>query len=149
MRLRVVVLFIVSNLVPILVTAGLNLGPRLGYFTLLPLSMGVEREYGNYALLLGVAGALVTSASFGREAIRFDLPEFVSTALVGLVTVTPFIVGRTGLTFGLPPRYLDVVITFAYLGFFITVGVLVGGCWSVVVKILREGREREWQSPPS
>ena len=144
-----VIRFVIGNLVPIVLTAALNLGPRLGYFTLLPLSVGVERDYGNYALLLGIAGALVASASFVRDGIRFDLPDFVGTALVGLVTVAPFILGRAGLTLGLPHRFFDVVITFAYLGFFIMVGVLVGGCWSVVVKTLRDTRDREWETPPS
>jgi hypothetical protein len=60
------------------------------------------------------------------------------------VTVTPFILGRAGVTLGLTPRHFDVVITFAYLGFFIVVGVLVGGCWSVVVKALRDTRGQEW-----
>lgn len=129
--------FIVHQLIPAALTAGLNLSPRYGYFVLLPLSIGVEREYGNYALLLGIAGALVASASFGREGICFELPDFVGTALAGLVTVAPFILGRAGLTLGLPPRHFDVVITFAYLGFFIVIGVLVGGCWTVVVKAVR------------
>jgi hypothetical protein len=136
--------FVIDQLVPAGVTAGLNLAPRLGYFTLLPLSIGIEREYGNYALLLGIAAALVASASFGRPGTPYTVPAFVVTALAGLVTITPFILGRAGVTLGLPPRQLDVAATFAYLGFHIVVGLLVGGCWSVVVKAVREGRELEW-----
>jgi hypothetical protein len=147
--MRALIRFITDQLVPAALTAALNLAPRFGYFTLLPLSIGVEREYGNYALLLGCAGALVASASFAREGIRFDIPDFVGTALAGLATVTPFIMGRAGVTFGLPPRHFDILIVFAYLGFFIVVGVLVGGCWSVVVKALRGTGEWEWERPPS
>ncbi len=147
--MRALILFIIDQLIPAALTAALNLAPRFGYFPLLPLSIGVEREYGNYALLLGGAAALIASASFGRAGIRYDLPDFVGTAVAGLVTVTPFILGRAGLTLGLPPRYFDVVITFAYLGFFIVIGVLVGGCWSVVVKTFRDTGAREWEQPLS
>ncbi len=143
--MRALIRFVTGQLVPAVLTAALNLAPRFGYFTLLPLSIGVEREYGNYALLLGSAGALVASASYGREGIHFDLPDFVGTALAGLATVTPFIMGRAGVTFGLPPRHFDILITFAYLGFFIVVGVLVGGCWSVVMKTLGDTRGRDWE----
>ncbi len=136
--------FLIDQLIPAALTAGLNLAPRFGYFTLLPLSVAVEREYGNYALLLGSAGALVASASFCRLGARFNLPQFAGVAVAGLVMVTPFLLGRAGVTFGLPPRQFDVVITFAYLGFFIVVGVLVGGCWSIVVKALRDTSGPEW-----
>jgi hypothetical protein len=140
----VLVSFVVDHLVPAVVAAGLNLAPRLGYLTLLPLSVGFEREYGNYALLLGVTGALVASTSFGRVGAHFGVPAFVITALAGLATVAPFILGRAGVTLGLSPRHFDIVATFAYLGFFIVVGLLVGGCWSVVVKTAREARGWEW-----
>lgn len=146
-HVRALIRFAIDHLVPVGLTAALNLAPRFGYFTLLPLSIGIEREYGNYALLLGIAGALVASASFGRVGIPFNVPAFVVTALAGLVTITPFILARTGVTLGLPPRHLDVVATFAYLGFYIVVGLLVGGCWSVVLKAVREARESEWQRP--
>ncbi len=136
--------FLIDQLIPAALTAGLNLAPRFGYFTLLPLSLAVEREYGNYALLLGSAGALVASASFCRVGARFNLPQFAGVAVAGLVTVTPFVLGRAGITLGLPPRQFDVVITFAYLGFFIVVGVLVGGCWSIIVKALRDISGPEW-----
>jgi hypothetical protein len=139
--------FVIDELIPAALTAALNLAPRFGYFTLLPLSVGAEREYGNYALLLGSAAALVASASFGRPGSRFDLRGFVAFALAGLLTASPFILGRAGITLGLAPRHFDVVITFAYLGFFIAVGLLVGGCWSVVVKAVRDAREREWEPP--
>ncbi len=145
--MRAVMRFVINQLIPAALTAGLNLAPRFGYFTLLPLSMGVEREYGNYALLLGSAAALVASASFGRVGTRFDLQGFVGMALAGLLTISPFVLGRAGVTFGLPPRHFDVVITFAYLGFFIVVGLLVGGCWSVVVKAVRDARGGEWERP--
>jgi hypothetical protein len=144
---RALIRFAVDQLVPTCLTAALNLAPRYGYFTLLPLSIGIEREYGNYALLLGSAGALVASASFGRPGTPFTVPAFVVTALAGLAAVSPFVLGRTGVTLGLPPRELDVAATFAYLGFYIVVGLLVGGCWSVVVKAVREARDLDWPRP--
>ena len=145
--MQALIRFVIDQAVPTGLTAVLNLAPRFGYFTLLPLSIGIEREYGNYALLLGCTAALVASASFSRPATPFTVPAFVVTALTGVATITPFILGRAGVSLGLPPRQLDVAATFAYLGFYIVVGLLVGGCWSVVVRSVREARDPEWPRP--
>jgi hypothetical protein len=126
----------VEQLVPVGLTAGLNLATRSGLLTLLPLTLLIEREYGNFALLLGCAAALVASATFAR--VAFDLAVFVSTAVAALVMAAPFVLGPAGLPFGLSPRQFDMLATFAYLGFFLVIGVLIGGCWSVVVRSLRD-----------
>jgi hypothetical protein len=139
-RIHALLRFTGDHLIPVLVTAGLNVAPRLGYFTLLPLTSGLERVYGNLALLFGAAAALVASVTYGREEIRFDIPAFLGTMAAGLVTVTPFILAREGLTFGLPSREFDILLTFAYVGFFAVVGLLVGGCWSVAVRAVRDAR---------
>ncbi len=144
-RVQVLLRFSVEHLVPVLLTAGLNLAPRWGHLSLLPLTGGLDRAYGNLALLFGVAAALVASVAFRREEPRFDIPAFVGTAGAGLVTATPFILARAGLTLGLPPRYFDILAAFAYVGFFAVVGLLVGGCWSVAVRAVRDARE---SSPP-
>src|SRR4030042_5734397 len=57
-RMQGLLRFTVEHLVPVLLTAGLNLAPRFGYLTLLPLTGGLERGYGNLALLFGAAAAL-------------------------------------------------------------------------------------------
>ncbi len=139
-RINALLRFTGEHLIPVLVTAGLNLAPRLGYFTLLPLAAGLERVYGNLALLFGVAAALVASVTYGREDARFDIPAVLGTMGAGLVTVTPFILARESMTLGLPPRYFDILVTFAYVGFFAVVGLLVGGCWSVAVRAVRDAR---------
>ncbi len=51
--------FVVGQGIPAAFAAGLNIGQRLGYLTLLPLNAVIEKDYGNYALLLGAGGALV------------------------------------------------------------------------------------------
>ncbi len=130
--------FTVEHLVPVLLTAALNLAPRAGYLSLLPLTGGLDREYGNLALLFGAAAALVASVAFSREVAGFDIPAFVGTMGAGLVSMAPFILGRAGLTLGLAPRHFDILTTFAYVAFFAVVGVLVGGCWSVVVRAVRD-----------
>ena len=141
-RIQALLRFAGEHLFPVLLTAGLNLAPRLGYFALLPLTPGLERVYGNLALLFGAAAALVASVTFGREEIRFDIPAFLGTMGAGLATVTPFILARAGLTFGLPSREFDILVTFAYVGFSAVVGLLVGGCWSVAVRAVSEARGR-------
>lgn len=145
-RMQGLLRFTVEHLVPVLLTAGLNLAPRSGHLTLLPLTGGLDRAYGNLALLFGAAAALVASVTFSREGARFDIPAFGGTTAAALVTVTPFILGRAGLTLGLPPRHFDILTTFAYVGFFAVVGLLVGGCWSVAVRAVRDARG---SSPPS
>ena len=146
--LRVLLWVTGEHLMPVLVTAALNLGPRWGYFSLLPLSAGLDHAYGNLALLFGIAAALVGSVTFGRAAPRFDIPAFVGTAGAGLVTVTPFILARAGLTLGVAPRHFDIVTTFAYVAFFAVVGLLVGGCWSVVVRAIRDASARHAPQRP-
>jgi len=130
-----------EHLVPVLLTAALNLAPRGDYFTLLPITGGLDRAYGNLALLFGVAAALVGSVTFSRPEARFDIPALVGTTGAGLITATPFILARAGLTFGLAPRHFDILAVFAYLAFFAVVGLLAGGCWSVAVRAVREACE--------
>jgi hypothetical protein len=137
-RMQGLLRFTGDHLVPVLLTAGLNLAPRLGYFTLLPLTGGLEGAYGNLALLFGAAAALVASVTFSREGARFDIPAFLGAMGAGLVTVTPFILVRAGLTLGLPYRHFDILTTFAYVAFFAVIGLLVGGCWSVAVRAVRD-----------
>jgi len=137
--------FFVEHLVPVLLTVGLNLAQRLRYFPLLPLPAELERAFANFALLLGAAAALVASVTFSRADDGFDFPAFMGTAGAGLVTATPFILSRAGFTLGLSPRHFDILTTFAYLGFFAVIGVLVAGCWSVVVHAVCDARG---SSPP-
>lgn len=125
---------VVDHGIPAALTAGLNLAQRLGYLTLLPLNAVIEKEYGNYALLLGAAGAFVAGATFTREGHRFGVGSFLLTVLASLVMVTPFILHRYGMDLGLAPMHFALAATFAYLGFYVTVGVLVGGCWSAVMR---------------
>jgi hypothetical protein len=132
--MRQIMGFVVDQGIPAALTAGLNVAQRLGYMTLLPLNAVIEKEYGNYALLLGAAGAFVASATFTREGRRFGVGAFLLTVLASLVMVTPFILYRYGMTLGLTPMQFALAATFAYLGFYVTVGVLVGGCWSAVVR---------------
>jgi hypothetical protein len=120
--------------VPAALTAGLNVAQRLGYLTLLPLNAVIEKEYGNYAVLLGAAGAFVASATFTRGGRRFGVGSFLLAVIASLVTATPFILHRYGIALGLAPMHFALAATFAYLGFYVTVGVLVGGCWAAVVR---------------
>ena len=136
-----------EHLIPVLLTAGLNLAPRWGYFSLLPHSAGLDQAYGNLALLFGGAAALVGSVTFSRAAPRFDIPAFVGTAGAGLITATPFILARAGLTLGVAPRHFDILATCAYVAFVVVVGHLVGGCWSVTVRAVRDAsapRAPQW-----
>jgi hypothetical protein len=136
--IRRVARLVVDQGVPAALTAGLNAAQRFGYLTLLPLNAVIEKEYGNYALLLGAAGAFVTSAAFTREGRRFGIGAFLLSVVASLITVTPFILNRYGVTLGVAPMHFALAATFAYLGFYVTVGILIGGCWSAVVGAFRD-----------
>ncbi len=125
---------VVDEGIPAALAAALNVAQRLGYLSLLPLNLVIEKEYGNYAALLGAAGAFVASATFTRDARRFGVGPFLLTVVASLVTAAPFILHRYGVDLGLVPMHFALAATFAYLGFYVTLGVLVGGCWSAVVR---------------
>jgi hypothetical protein len=129
---------LIDQVVPAALTAALILVQRLGFMSLLPLNIVIEREYGNYALLLGVAAALVAGGTFSKVTHQFGIGAFLVTVLAGLVTVSPFVFARYGIYLGLLPVHFSVVATFAYLGLSVAIGLLFGGCWSVVVKAFRE-----------
>ncbi len=133
-RMQPLASFLLEQAIPVLSAAALNLGPRLGYFVLLPLSHTIEREYGNYGLFLGCAAAVVTSAAFGRKGGRFDLPVFSTAVFLSLLTVSPFVLARAGVALAMQGRPLDVLLVFAYLGFSMVAGVILAGCWSLVVQ---------------
>ena len=136
--MRRLLTWVIDQLIPVAGTVALILLQRFGVFSLLPLNLVIEREYGNYALFLGAAAALVASGIFGRVGRQFGVGEFLVTALVGFVTMTPFVSARYGIYFGIPPSQFAMYATFAYMGLFVSIGVIVGGCWSNVVKYFRE-----------
>lgn len=136
--MRELLRFLVDCLVPTALTAGINIAQRFGYVLLLPLNVVIEREYGNYALLLGAAGAFVASSTFTREGRQFGIGPFLSVAVAGAVMAAPFVLARYGMHFGIAPMQFALIATFAYLGFYVTIGLLCGGCWSVVVKAFRD-----------
>ena len=110
---------------------------RFGYVTLLPLNVVIEREYGNYAMLLAAIAAFVTSATFVRDGWRFGIGPLLGTIIASLAAASPFMFARYGMQFGLPPMQFALIATFAYLAFSVTLGLLIGGCWSVIVKAVR------------
>jgi len=130
--------FLIDQLIPAALTVALIAAQRLGFLTLLPLNLVIEREYGNYALLLGVAAALVASGTFSKVTHHFGIGAFLATTSAGLATVGPFVFARYGIYLGLAPAHFAIVATFAYLGLYVIIGLLIGGCWSVVVKAFRE-----------
>jgi predicted cobalt transporter CbtA len=129
--------FCLDQGIPAVLAIGLIAAQRFGYMALLPLNVVIEREYANYAMLLAAIAAFVTSATFMRDGWRFGIGPFLGTTLAGLVTASPFMFARYGMQFGLPPMQFALIATFAYLAFSVTLGLLIGGCWSVIVKAVR------------
>jgi hypothetical protein len=141
--MRPLLRFFVDQFIPAAVTAGLFAAQRVGLFALLPLNIVIEREYGGYAILLGAVGAVVAAAAFTRRGSEFGILAFTLTAAAGLLAIAPFVLGRAGITLGLSPQLFTIVAVFGYLALAASVGVLVGGCWSLVVQTIRESRAWE------
>jgi hypothetical protein len=141
--MRALLRFLEDQFVPAALTVGLFGAQRFGLFTLLPLNIVIEREYGGYAILLGAIGAVVAATAFTRRGSEFGLAAFALTAVAGLLAIAPFVLGRAGITLGLSPQQFTIVAIFAYLALAGIVGVLIGGCWSLVVNTIRESRAWE------
>jgi len=141
--MRGLVRLLIDQAVPAALTAGLFAAQRFGLFTLLPLNIVIEREYGGYAILLGVVGAVVAATAFTRRGSEFGIAAFALTTVAGLLAIAPFVLGRAGITLGLSPQIFTIVAIFAYLALASIIGVLIGGCWSLVVSTIRESRAWE------
>ena len=129
---------IVDQCVPAVIAGGLHAGQRYGYLTLVPLNPVIERDYGAYAIFLAAIGAFVAASTFARSARRFGVVAFLGTALLSVLMISPFILARYGMDVGLTPTQFSLVATFAYLGFGITTGLLIGGSWSTVARAFRD-----------
>jgi hypothetical protein len=128
---------VVEAVVPGVLTAAIGVVQRLGWLSVLPGNPVIEREYGLYGLVLGVAGAIVTSASCLKHGREYGFIAFLSTLVAGLALASPFIAWRYGMQLGLAPMQFALLGTFAYLGLYVVLGVLIGGCWSLVVGMFR------------
>lgn len=129
---------VVDLCVPAALAGGLHAAQRYGYLTLVPLNIAIEREYGTYALFLAAIGAFVAASAFTRGSRRFGVAAFLGIALLSILMVSPFLLARYGADLGLTPMQFSIVATYAYLGFAITVGLLIGWTWSTLVRALRE-----------
>jgi len=129
---------LVDQCVPAVLAGGLYAAQRYGYLTLVPLNAVIERDYGAYAIFLAAIGAFVASSAFARGGRRFGVVAFLCIALLSIVMISPFILARYGIDVGLTPMQVSLVATFAYLGFSITVGLLIGGSWSTVARAFRD-----------
>ena len=128
---------VVEAVVPGILTAALGIVQRLGWLSILPGNPVIEREFGLYGLVLGVTGAIVTSASCLKQGREYGFVAFLSTVLAGLALASPFIAWRYGMQFGIAPMQFALLGTFAYLGLYVVLGILIGGCWSLVVGMFR------------
>ncbi len=136
--IRRLVRIVFDQCVPAVLAAGLNAAQRYDYLTLVPLNAVIERQYGTYAIFLAAIAAFVAASAFTRGGRRFGIAGFLCITLLSIAMVSPFVLARYGMDLGLTPMQFSVVATFAYLGFSITVGLLIGGSWSTLVRTFRD-----------
>ena len=129
---------VVDQGIPTALAAGLVAAQRYGYLTLVPLNAVIEGQYGTYALFLAAIAAFVAASAFARGGRRFGIVAFLCIALLSIAMVSPFVLARYGMDLGLTPMQFSLVATYAYLGFSITIGLLIGGSWSTVIRAFRD-----------
>lgn len=123
-----------DQIVPAVVTAGLELFERAQWINVVPADPKIEQTYGSYGLFLAVSASLVSSAAFIRENQDYGVSNFLLTVLAGLAMLPPFIVAPYGYSFGLYPAQFSVVVNFAFLGLHVAAGIFIGGIWTVILK---------------
>lgn len=86
----------------------------------------LQRRLGPMGLLLGAIAAVITTYSFTLLGRAFGLGKFLLTAVVIGCAIFPFQAAANRLTLGLTPDQFAVLLSYAYLGLKVSVGVLIG-----------------------
>jgi hypothetical protein len=81
-----------------------------------------------------MSAAFVSADTFRRR--PFDLSAFLLVVSLQLLTVSPFILATYGFS-PMRPEVFAVVAHYAFLGFFLVFGILVGGLVTLVLQALR------------
>lgn len=126
--------------VPSALTGAVHYLQVTGRFVLFPVPPPIEAEYGNLALLLGCIAALVATQRFAKDRNDFGLQLLLPTALGLVLALVPYLLLRHGRALPLSPQHFAVVATAAYFVLYTLLGVLFGGAWTTLVKLLRAER---------
>jgi hypothetical protein len=102
---------------------------------MLPVNPTYLRDYGLWAQVFLIAGAFVSADHYQR--VGFGLRAFLAICGVNLVSGAPFIVATYGVTFGSPVVF-TVVGVFAFLGLYLTFGLLGGGLIALIASAVRK-----------
>ena len=104
----------------------------------------LQRRLGPLSLLLGAIAAVITTYSFTLLGRPFSLGKFLLTATVIGAAIFPFLAAANHLTLGLTPDQFAVLLSYAYLGLKVAVGVLIGATvsWMLLSHTPVAGAER-------
>lgn len=104
----------------------------------------LQRRLGPLGLLLGAIAAVITTYSFTLLGRPFSLGKFLLTAVVIGAAIFPFLAAANRLTLGLTPDQFAVLLSYAYLGLKVAVGVLIGATvsWMLLSHIPAPRAER-------
>lgn len=103
---------------------------------LLPINPRIRDDYAVFGLFLAFLATVVSAGTYASAGRRYTLVPFSVTAIVTLLTLIPFVASRYDVALGLPPEVFAILATYSYLLLHITVGVLIGGAWSVLSKTM-------------
>jgi hypothetical protein len=119
--------------VPAALVLAVSTAERLDVFA--PLTdAALQQRLGPLGLLLGVVAAVITNYTFTLLGRPFSLGKFLVTAVVIGGAIFPFLAAANRLTLGLTPDQFAVLLSYAYLGLKVAVGVLIGATvsWMLV-----------------
>ena len=124
---------ILDVLVPAALTAAFDLGQKYEIFRVLPVNPLIERSLGRYSLLLCIASGIFSGLWFDDQRRSFGIRWFTGSVLVSLLAASPFIVAPFA-SFGPSPEVEAIIARFAYLIFSASIGLLIGGLWSLIAE---------------
>jgi hypothetical protein len=129
------VLLLTLYLVPVALVVAFFVVQTTGVVRWLPVAPEIERDWGHYALLLGVIAAVFAAGWYDER--EYGLPQFLLTVLVAVAMTLPVMMAPFAREFGIAPDTFALLSRATYVGFHVANGFLFGGAWTFVAGRIR------------
>lgn len=101
----------------------------------LPVGPEIERDWGHYALLLGLIATVFASGWYDER--EYGLPQFLVTLAVAILMTLPVMMAPFSRDLGVAPETFALLSRVTYVAFHVANGFLFGGAWTFVVNRFR------------
>lgn len=128
--------FLAQHAVPAVLAAGFYLLQRAGVVRWIPVAPAIEREWGEYALLISMVTAVVASVWYADKR-EYQLVDFLVTVGVSVTTAIPAMMAPFAVQLGFTPDGFSVLSRATYVAFWIANGFLAGGAWAFLIERFR------------